>query len=89
MTVTWLLATVMGDNKIEDTKKSSKIAGNFDHHGDAAVQCRAPCPMEHTQGFTRSHWMLLLGECLCHIAPAAAMVSNYGGKRKSLQKQYF
>ncbi len=51
MTVTWLLAMVMGDNIIDDAKKFRKITGYFDHHGDLAVQCRAHCPMEHIQGF--------------------------------------
>jgi hypothetical protein len=27
--------------------------------------------------FTRSHWMPPPGECLCRIAPAAAMVNNF------------
>jgi hypothetical protein len=32
--------------------------------------------MQHAQGFPRCHWTLLLGECLQHIARAAAMVIN-------------
>ena len=32
--------------------------------------------MEHIQGFTRSHWMPPLDECLRHIAPTAAMVNG-------------
>ncbi len=52
MTVTCLLAKVMGNNKIDDAKKCRKIAGNFNCHGDAVVQCRAHCPIEHIQGFT-------------------------------------
>jgi hypothetical protein len=32
--------------------------------------------MEHILGFTRSHWMPPSGECLSHIAPAAAMVNE-------------
>jgi hypothetical protein len=43
---------VMGDNKIDDTKKCRKIAGNFDHRGDASVQSGAHCPMKHIKGFT-------------------------------------
>ena len=31
----------------------------------------------HIPGFTRSHWMLPSGECLFHIAPAAAMVKEF------------
>jgi hypothetical protein len=29
------------------------------------------------QGFTQSHWMPPLGECLRRIAPAAAMVDEF------------
>jgi hypothetical protein len=52
MTVTWLLATVMGGNKIDDANKRRKITGKFDCHGDATVQCGVQCPLEHIQGFT-------------------------------------
>jgi hypothetical protein len=34
-------------------------------------------PMEHIQGFTRSHWMPPSGECLRRIAPTAAMVDEF------------
>jgi hypothetical protein len=30
--------------------------------------------MQHAQGFPQCHWTLLPGECLQHIARAAAMV---------------
>jgi hypothetical protein len=75
MTVTWLLATVMGDNKIDNAKRSKKISGSFDHHGDASVQSGVHCPMKHIKGITRSHWMPPLGKCLRRIALAAAMVA--------------
>jgi hypothetical protein len=32
--------------------------------------------MEHIQGFTRSHWMLPMGKCLCYIALVAFMVDE-------------
>jgi hypothetical protein len=89
MTVTWLLAMVMGNNKIGDAKICRKNAGNFDHHGDAVVQSGVHYPIEHIKGFTRSHWMPPWGECLRNIAPAAAMVSNFGGKYKTLPKTTF
>jgi hypothetical protein len=75
MTVTWLLATVRGDNKIDNSIKCRKIASDFDNNGNALVQSRAHCPLKHIKGFTRSHWMLQLGKCLCRIAPVAAMVA--------------
>jgi hypothetical protein len=57
-------------------KKRRNIAGNFDHHGDVSVQSGVHCPMKHIKGFTRSHWMLPSGKCLCRFTPAAAMVAN-------------
>jgi hypothetical protein len=33
--------------------------------------------MEHIQGFTQSHWMQPLAECLHRIARVAAMVVNF------------
>jgi hypothetical protein len=38
--------------------------------------------MDHIWGFTRSHWMQPLGECLRRIALVAAMVDT-------LTKNYF
>jgi hypothetical protein len=59
-------------------QKCRQIAGDFDCHANAAVQQGTHRPIEHIQGFTWSHWMLPLGECLCRIAPAAAaMVDNF------------
>jgi hypothetical protein len=57
-------------------QKCRQIGDNFDSHGDAAVQRGAHRPMKHIQGFTRSHWMPPLGECLRRIAPAATMVNE-------------
>jgi hypothetical protein len=57
-------------------QKCRQIDDNFDDHGDAAVQCGAHHPMEHIQGFTRSHWMPPSGECLRRIAPAAVMAGE-------------
>jgi hypothetical protein len=54
MTITWLFHMVMDDNKLM-MQKMQKNAGNFDHHGDATVQCRVHCLTEHIKGFTRSH----------------------------------
>ena len=41
-----------GQQQIDNNKKCRQIAGNFDCHGDAVVQCGAHFPMEHKQGFT-------------------------------------
>jgi hypothetical protein len=41
--------------------------------------------MEHILGSNKSHWMLPLVKCLCRIAPAAAVVSKFIAKHKTLQ----
>jgi hypothetical protein len=56
---------------------------------DASVQCGVHCLMEHIPGFTRSHWMLPLGKCLRHIAPAAAMADKFVAKHNGLTKHNF
>ena len=66
-------------------QKYTYFAGNFDHFGDAAVQCRAHHLMEHILGFTRSHWMPLLGKCLRRIAPAATKVIELAANTKHYQ----
>ncbi len=89
LTMTWSLPQVVGNNRINDDKKCRESAGDFDHHADAAVQCRVHCLMEHIPGFTRSHWMPSLGECLRSIAPAAAMVDKYIENTQNTNKNYF
>jgi hypothetical protein len=68
---------VSGQQRIDGNQKCRQITGDFDGHGDAAVRREAHRPMEHIQGFTRSHWMPPLGKCLRRIAPAAAMVDDF------------
>jgi hypothetical protein len=74
---------------IGEDKKCRQIAGYFNHHADVAVQCRTHCPMEHIQGFTRSHWMLPSGECLHRIAPAAVMVDEFVENTQNTNKKLF
>jgi len=50
-------------------KKYKRFSGHFDDHVDALVQCGAHCPIEHNQGFMRSHWTLPLGNYLQSITP--------------------
>jgi hypothetical protein len=68
---------VVTNNEINGNKKCRRIDGIFYYHGDAAVRRGAHRPMEHIPGFTRSHWMPPSGECLCRIAPVAAMVDDF------------
>ncbi len=74
---------------IGDDKKCRQIAGNFDHHANAAVRCGAHSPMEHIHGFTRSHWMLPSGECLRHIAPVAVVVDELVENTQNTNKKLF
>jgi hypothetical protein len=84
-----LFSYVSGQQQIGNNKKCRQIAGNFDCHADVAVWPRAHLPIEHIQGFTWSHWMppLASGECLCHIAPAAAMVDGFVEKTLNTKKK--
>jgi hypothetical protein len=68
------------------TTTKRQIAGDFDGHADAAVQCVAHCLIAHIQCFTRSHWMPLSGECLRFITPAAAKVIDLRCKHKNTNK---
>jgi len=77
LTITWSLAYGCGQQQNRRDKKWRQINDDFGGHGDAAVQRRAHRPMEHIQGFTRSHWMPTSGECLRRIAPTAAMVDEF------------
>jgi hypothetical protein len=45
----------VANNEIDGDKKYTSNAGNFDGHGDTAVQCGAHCLMERIHGFMRSH----------------------------------
>ena len=63
--------------QFSDNNKCRRIAGNFDCHTNAALRRGAHRLIEHIQGFTRSHWMPPLGECLRRTAPAAIMVDEF------------
>jgi hypothetical protein len=75
--------------RIDDNEKCMQIAGNFDCHGDAVVRRGAHCLMDHIRGFTQSHWMQPLGECLCRIAPVAAMVDEFIETTQNTNKKLF
>ena len=40
---------------VDNEKKYTRFAGDFEDHADAQVRCGAHRPIEHNQGFTRSH----------------------------------
>jgi hypothetical protein len=83
---------LVGNNESATTKnagESSLAISIAMRNADAAVRRRVQRPMEHIQGFSRSHWMPPLGECSHRIAATAAMVDDFGRKHKTLTKNYF
>jgi len=77
LTITWSLAYGCGQQRNRRDKKSRQIDDDFGGHGNAAVRRGVHRPMEHIQGFTRSHWMPPSSERLRRIAPMAAMVDEF------------
>jgi hypothetical protein len=75
-----------GQHRINDNNKCRQIARDFDCHADVAVQRGSHRPMEHIQGFTWSHWMPPLVECLRHIAQAATMVDEFEQNTQNTNK---
>jgi hypothetical protein len=82
MTVTWLLATVMGNNKINNAKRCRNIAGNFDHHGDALVQSRAHCPVKHIKASLEA-----IGQVPTLYHPGSCHGCNFGRKHTKITAQ--
>jgi hypothetical protein len=46
---------VVVKNKIDDDKKCTSNAGNFEGHAYTVVRCGVHCPMERIRGFMQSH----------------------------------
>ena len=78
-----------GQQQIDDKEKCRRIAGNFDCHAGEAIWRGAHRSMDHIRGFTWSHWMQPLSECLCRIAPAAAMVDEFVETTQNTNKKLF
>ncbi len=53
------------------TIKCTLSAIRFDGHGGPPVQYEAHRPMQHVQGYSKSHWMLPSGNYSLCIAPVA------------------
>ena len=87
--ITWSLAYSCGQQLNRRDKKCRQIDGDFDGHGDAAVRRGTHRPIEHFQGFIRSHWMQPSGECLRRIAPTAAMVDEFIETTQNTNKKLF
>jgi hypothetical protein len=69
-------------------KLHRKIAGNFDHHGDVAVQSGAHCLMKHIKGFTRDHWMPPLAG-VGAVSPRRPPWLQFRWKTQNTNKNYF
>jgi len=67
-----LLGYVYVETKINDGKPIISSAGHFNCHGGALAGYKAHRPMQHAQGYSRSHWTPPLGNYSLRIAPAAA-----------------
>jgi hypothetical protein len=70
-------------NEATMMNKCTSSAGPFDGHGSAPVRYEAHHPMQHVQGYSRSHWTLASGNYLLRIAPAAARAT---GKQTTINK---
>jgi hypothetical protein len=62
---------------------NASSAGHFDGHGGAPEQYRQHRPMQHVQGYSRSHWTPASGDYLLRIAPTAARAT---GKQTTINK---
>jgi hypothetical protein len=65
----------------------SSVVGHFDGHGSPLVQYEAHRPMQHVQGYSRSHWTLPLNNYLLRIAPAAARATANKMTTKNVPKR--
>jgi hypothetical protein len=77
LTITWSLAYVVCKHRTDNRTSSTCFAGHFDGHDNAPVRCQAHQPMQHVQGYLRSHWKPPSGDYLSRIAPAVTMVIDF------------
>jgi hypothetical protein len=87
MTITHSLATVVDNYEIKDIKKCKQIAGDFDCHADAAVQCI-------TQWSTSMAFLEATGCChwasVCAILPwQPPWLTIMAANKKSLTQHNF
>ena len=68
---------VTANKKSMTTKNAGKLLAISIGHADAAVRHGVHHLMEHIQGFTRSHWIPPLVECLRHIDLVATIVNKF------------
>ncbi len=68
---------VVANNEIDETKNAGESTTISMAMAMQRYDAKAHRPMDHIQGFTRSHWMPPSGECLRRITPTAAMVDEF------------
>ncbi len=64
-------------------KECTSDTGHFDSHSGVPEQYRLHHPMQHVQGYSRSHWMLPMGDYSLRITQAAARAA---GKQTTINK---
>jgi hypothetical protein len=68
----------MQDIQLTRQKKCTCFASHFDGHADQAVRCQVHHPVRQVKGYPRCHWTPPSGKYSPRIAPADAMVINFG-----------
>jgi hypothetical protein len=60
------------------TSKCTSVTAQFEGLADAPVLCGMHCPVQHVQGYTRSHWTPPLGDYSLRraLAPAGATANK-------------
>ncbi len=86
-TITWLLAMVVWRQKSSMGENTCWLLAVLIAMVMHQVQYNLHCPIEEVQGFKRSHWIPPLFECWRCIAPAAALVINFGWIKNTTKTQ--
>jgi hypothetical protein len=73
--------------KLLMTIECTLSAIHFDGHGGPPVQYEVHFPMQHVQGYSRSHWTPPSGNYLHHIAPADARETANKMTTKNIPKR--
>jgi hypothetical protein len=66
---------------------SSSVVGHFDGHDGPPAQYEAHCPMQHFQGYSRSHWTPPSSDYSLRIAPVAARATAKEMMTKNVPKR--
>ncbi len=82
------MATILLMCLVNNDKKYTRFAGNFEDHADVPLRFGAHCRIEHNQGFTWSHGTSPLGNYLHRITPASAMVIDGGDTTNTIKKTF-